>query len=40
MKAYVTAFSTFKHRALHSFMTGLFFALHVIGARVLYKRRN
>lgn len=37
---YGTAFRTFKHGALHGFMTGLFFALPVIGVGALYERRS
>ena len=37
---YGTAFRTFKHGALHGFMSGLFFALPVIGVGALYERRS
>ena len=40
MSDYGTAFRTFKHGALHGFMTGLFFALPVIGVGALYERRS
>lgn len=40
MADYGTAFRTFKHGALHGFMTGLFFALPVIGVGALYERRS
>lgn len=40
MTDYQTAFRTFKHGALHGFMTGLFFALPVIGTNSLYERRS
>jgi hypothetical protein len=40
MTDYGTAFRTFKHGALHGFMTGLFFALPVIGVGSLYERRG
>jgi Protein of unknown function (DUF1761) len=40
MADYGTAFRTFKHGALHGFMTGLFFALPVIGVGSLYERRS
>lgn len=40
MADYETAFRTFKHGALHGFMTGLFFALPVIGTNSLYERRS
>lgn len=37
---YGLAFRTFKHGALHGFMTGLFFVLPVIGVNSLYERRS
>ena len=37
---YGTAFRTFKHGALHGFMTGLFFILPVIGVGALFERRS
>lgn len=40
MTDYGTAFRTFKHGALHGFMSGLFFALPVIGVGALYERRS
>ena len=40
MNDYETAFRTFKHGALHGFMTGLFFALPIIGTNALYERRS
>jgi hypothetical protein len=40
MTDYGTAFRTFKHGALHGFMTGLFFALPIIGVGALYERRS
>lgn len=40
MGDYGTAFRTFKHGALHGFMTGLFLALPVIGTNALYERRS
>lgn len=40
MTDYGTAFRTFKHGALHGFMTGLFLALPVIGTNALYERRS
>jgi hypothetical protein len=40
MEAYGTTYRTFKHGALHGFMTGLFFALPVIGVGSLYERRS
>ena len=43
-KAFITdygnAFRTFKHGALHGFMTGLFLALPMIGTNALYERRS
>ena len=40
MADYGTAFRTFKHGMLHGFMSGLFFALPVIGTGALYERRK
>ena len=40
MADYGTAFRTFKHGALHGFMSGLFFALPVGGTGALYERRS
>ncbi|MFM7018671.1 DUF1761 domain-containing protein [Flavobacterium sp.] len=40
MADYGTAFRTFKHGALHGFMTGLFFCLPVIGVGALFERRS
>lgn len=40
MADYGTAFRTFKHGALHGFMTGLFLALPIIGTNALYERRT
>lgn len=40
MTDYGTSFRTFKHGALHGFMTGLFFALPIIGVGALYERRS
>jgi len=40
MADYGMAFRTFKHGALHGFMTGLFLALPVIGTNALYERRS
>lgn len=40
MADYGTAFRTFKHGALHGFMTGLFLILPVIGTNALYERRS
>lgn len=40
MTDYGTTFRTFKHGALHGFMTGLFFALPIIGTNALYERRS
>ncbi|MEC4049621.1 DUF1761 domain-containing protein [Flavobacterium sp. SUN046] len=40
MKAYGTTYRSFKHGALHGFMTGLFFALPVIGTTSLFERRS
>ncbi len=40
MADYGTAFRTFKHGALHGFMTGLFMILPVIGINALYERKS
>lgn len=40
MADYGMAFRTFKHGALHGFITGLFFALPLIGTNALYERRS
>ena len=40
MADYGMAFRTFKHGALHGFMTGLFLVLPVIGTNALYERRS
>ena len=40
MADYGSAFRTFKHGALHGFMTGLFLVLPVIGVGALYERRS
>ena len=40
MADYGSAFRTFKHGALHGFMTGLFLALPLIGTNALYERRS
>jgi hypothetical protein len=40
MTDYGTAFRTFKHGALHGFMTGLLLALPIIGVGALYERRS
>jgi hypothetical protein len=40
MADYGTAFRSFKHGALHGFMTGLFLALPLIGTNALYERRS
>jgi len=40
MAAYGDTYRTFKHGALHGFMTGLFFALPVLGVGALYERRS
>ena len=39
-KAYGSTYRTFGHGALHGFMTGLFFALPVIGTNALFERRS
>lgn len=40
MADYGNAFRTFRHGALHGFMTGLFLILPVIGTNALYERRS
>jgi hypothetical protein len=40
MADYGSAFRTFKHGALHGFLTGLFFALPLIGVNALNERRS
>jgi hypothetical protein len=40
MADYGTSFRSFKHGALHGFMTGLFFVLPIIGVNSLYERRS
>ena len=40
MADYGTAFRTFKHGALHGFISGLFFALPVIGINGLFERKS
>lgn len=40
MADYGSAYRTFKHGALHGFMTGLFLVLPVIGVGALYERRS
>ncbi|WP_293893100.1 DUF1761 domain-containing protein [Flavobacterium sp.] len=40
MADYGTAFRTFKHGALHGFMTGLFMIFPTIGTTALYERRS
>ncbi|MEO7172170.1 DUF1761 domain-containing protein [Flavobacterium sp.] len=40
MADYGTAYRTFKHGALHGFMTGLFMILPTIGINALYERRS
>jgi Protein of unknown function (DUF1761) len=40
MDAYGTTYRTFKHGALHGFMTGLFFCLPVIGVGALFEKRS
>ena len=40
MADYGTAFRTFKHGALHGFMTGLFLILPVTGVNALFERRS
>ncbi|WP_166920276.1 DUF1761 domain-containing protein [Flavobacterium poyangense] len=40
MADYGTAYRTFKHGALHGFMSGLFFALPIIGINSLFERKS
>ncbi len=40
MADYGSAFRTFKHGALHGFMTGLFLVLPIIGTNALYEKRS
>lgn len=40
MADYGSAYRTFKHGALHGFMTGLFLALPMIATNALYERRS
>lgn len=40
MKDYGMAFRTFKHGALHGFMSGLFFAFPLIGINGLFERKS
>jgi len=40
MNAYGTTYRTFKHGALHGFITGLFFCLPVIGVSSLHERKS
>lgn len=40
MADYGTAFRTFKHGALHGFITGLFFAFPMIGINGLFERKS
>ena len=40
MKAYGSTYRTFQHGMLHGFMSGLFFALPVVGTNALYERRS
>ena len=40
MADYGHAYRTFKHGMLHGFMTGLFFALPIIGINALFERRS
>lgn len=40
MTDYGMAFRTFKHGALHGFITGLFLALPIIGTNSLFERRS
>jgi hypothetical protein len=40
MADYGTAYRTFKHGALHGFMTGLFLALPLIGINSLFERKS
>ncbi|MBF4518706.1 DUF1761 domain-containing protein [Flavobacterium sp. ANB] len=40
MADYGTAYRTFKHGALHGFLSGLFFAFPVIGINALFERKS
>lgn len=40
MADYGTAYRTFKHGALHGFISGLFFALPIIGINGLFERKS
>lgn len=40
MADYGTTYRTFKHGALHGFMSGLFFALPIIGINGLFERKS
>lgn len=40
MADYGTAYRTFKHGALHGFISGLFFAFPVIGINALFERKS
>jgi hypothetical protein len=40
MADYGTAFRTFKHGALHGFMTGLFFAFPMLAINGLFERKS
>lgn len=40
MNDYGTAFRTFKHGALHGFITGLFLALPIVGTGALFEKRS
>ncbi|MRX67018.1 Protein of unknown function [Flavobacterium resistens] len=40
MADYGTAYRTFKHGALHGFMSGLFFALPIVGINGLFERKS
>ncbi|MFH7000178.1 DUF1761 domain-containing protein [Flavobacterium sp. FlaQc-57] len=40
MADYGTAYRTFKHGALHGFMSGLFFAFPIIGINGLFERKS
>jgi hypothetical protein len=37
---YGTAYRTFKHGALHGFLTGLFLVLPILGTNALYEKRS
>lgn len=40
LKAYGETYRTFKHGALHGFMTGLFLGLPIIGTNALFERKS